>query len=224
MNISFRRAQRITAIFLLCIFLIACGASAVQKIVSKSNSVAQNINSLDPAGQLLAEGLIDEAEAEMVRKGANDFLQVYNSFDSDLTALVKANPKASLAAVAPAFAKALLRFNELRTIKFKNPKAQIRYEQILGVARLGMAFISAFFDTKLKEAEGFLRESQPEVFERARLALAGVPYDAARIKRARDIIRSGGDDAGARAVCDYLSIAYDEEQVKAIRLYASMTS
>lgn len=222
------RSTCMAAALLLCVTLTisqtGCGASTVQKFVSKANTVTQNIHSLDPAGMLLAEKLIDEAEAEIIRAKAKEFVGDFDTFSSELTALVKANPKASLAAVAPAFARALLRFNGLLTIKFKDPKAQIRYEQILSGVRLGLAFLSAFFDTKLNEAESFLRKPGLAPIERAKLALAGVPYDAARIARAREKLRAGGDDAGARAVCDYFSIAYDKEQVALIRSYASQHS
>jgi hypothetical protein len=222
MKIRFNQIIATITMQALCIALLAaCGASEVQRIVSKADYVAQTVQSLDPAGQLLAERLITIDEAEFAREKMSGFMNVFTPFDTELTAIVKANPNANLASIAPAFANVLIRFNEFATVKFKDPKAQLRYEQILGAARIGMTFIAAFFASKLAQAEKFLKRQMPSFMERAQARLAGVPYDKARLSHAREISRAGGNDAGARAVCDYFQIQYDERGLVLLRAYGA---
>jgi hypothetical protein len=199
--------------------MTACGASEVQRIVAKSSFVVNVVNSLDPASQLLAEKLIDEAEAALVRTSLGDFSGVYSTFNDKLTALVKANPQASLIEAAPLFIDALVRFNSIHAIHFKNSQAQLRLEQILGVAKIALAVIAAFFASHMSQARDLLSHPHNQLWERAKFAVAGVSYDREKLLKARTLAVRSADGAN-RAVCFYLELTYDRQAIEILESYA----
>lgn len=127
----------------------------------------------------------------------------------------------SIASLAPVFADALSRLNEIGALQFKNPAAQIRLQHLLSGVHIAATFIAAFFATRLNQAQAALAHPRPAKLERAVCWLKGMPYDRQRIDEARATLRAGGAEAGARAVCHYFQIGYDAHQLALIRQYAA---
>jgi hypothetical protein len=203
--------------------MTACGASELQRVVAKADNVVKTIRTLDPLSQLAADNLISETEAKLLNSRIDIFTDAFSTFDVKLTLLVQSDPKATLASLAPLFAEALMRLNELVTIPFSNPAAQLKLNKILAGVRLGVTFIAAFFVTKLTAAAHFLERERLAMIERAILAYNGVSYDKAKLQRARLILKDGKQDAPARAVCDYLNLRYDRAGLELLQSYASLS-
>lgn len=190
---------------------IACGASEVRKVTARASALASLVQSFDPAGQLLAERLISPDEAEAVRSKVSAWAQPVREFDSQVAAALASNPKASLVELAPQFAALLTGWNELQAIKFTNAKAQLLFDKTLSAARVGVAFISAFYAARIVTARRVLE--RPGATDRQIFAAAGLDYDAARLERARAAYRASGLAAG---VNDYLGTSFVEAELGAI--------
>jgi hypothetical protein len=191
----------------------ACNASQLQKVVAQSDNVVQQVQTLDPLGQLVAEKLIDSTEAAIYQPLVNDFASAWKSFDSGLSALVKANPKANLASVAPLLADALAKLSAIASVKFTNAKANLRLEQIIGAIRIAATFVAAFFASQMQTAIDLLDSPLPGI-DRAVFAMNGVKYDRKKIRQARAIANRD------QAVCYYFDLPYDGPKLAVIRSYA----
>ncbi|HEY9282335.1 MAG TPA: hypothetical protein VIP46_02675 [Pyrinomonadaceae bacterium] len=190
---------------------IACGASDVKKVSARAAALASLVQSFDPAGQLLAENLISPDEAEAVRSKVAAWVEPVRQFDSQVTAALASNPKASLIELAPQFAGLLTRWNDLQAIKFSNAKAQLLFDKTLSAARVGVAFISAFYAARIVTARRVLEG--PARGEGRLFAAAGIEYDGGRLGEARESYQRSGLAAG---VNDYFGTRVSDADLRLI--------
>jgi hypothetical protein len=201
-----RNYLALATILTLLLSTVGCSTNKLQQVANKSAAVVTFIQTEDPISQILAEKLITDAEAAAIRTKFQAFTSAYLAWDAQLNQTLKADPRASLASLAPDFAALILKLNDTLAIHFGDAKAQLRLEQALGIVRLAVAFIAAFFTAQLKQAQQFLEHERPAIIERALMAHAGIRYDAKRLAEARKMLRSPVKDARAKAVCFYLDI------------------
>lgn len=130
----------------LCFTLVvtsACNKQTIQKIADKSAVITQFVATADVPGQLLAQHLITEVEANAVREKVNAYRDAAIDFDNQVRAAIESG--ASLASLGPVFATSLQRLNEIGALTFGNAAAQAALQKILGVAVVAATVIAGFF-------------------------------------------------------------------------------
>lgn len=155
---------------MLCFTLIiasACNKETIQKIADKSAAITQLVTTVDVPGQLLAQHLITEQEANNIREKVNAYRDAAVDFDNRVRAAIDSG--ASLASLAPIFATSLQRLNEIGALTFGNASAQAALQKILGVAIVAATVIAGFFAAVIVEARA-RGLTDPQICQRLKVA------------------------------------------------------
>ncbi|HEY0545303.1 MAG TPA: hypothetical protein VGC91_08015 [Pyrinomonadaceae bacterium] len=193
---------------------VACGRAAIQRVKAGTHVVVVQLElNAGLPDQLYAQHLISADVRDHMKLEMTDLHTVAQGFEHDLgVALDTMNP-ASIAALAPVLANLITRINALNIAGVNHPGLS----QMLQLIAIGLNVVSVWYATQLNRAVRKVSANHSVTRDKIEFALAGVPYDAERMRAARAAFKAGGEHADLRAVSVYTGVDLDAGVVSTIR-------